>query len=156
MALEMDCPTIVSKAKDGSLDWCVPVSELILVAEWTTSHGPWAHDWFIVFVSIEDGKPSFAVCPAAGSEPILEYLSQQFGVVISVGLLKSTDWDSNIIWPPSLAGQKYYTFKPVESGSIAQRVWAKFWRQREYTVSSVVWSYIDRMVLNRAEPPPRS
>lgn len=106
--------------------WSVEVCDLILIAEYTTDEGPYADDYFLVFVSLRDGKLVSAECSlyAQGRDEAMHALGERLGDAIAWRLFGSTVWASNVLWPPSLAGAEYLTLSAVQPAG-----WGAWWRR---------------------------
>jgi hypothetical protein len=104
--------------------WRIPLESLVLVAEYTTPHGPLQDDYFLVFGYREQGKCYFRDVPfdALGAEVVLARLSAMWQDKLHFGLCDSTDWKSRVIWPRQLVDQEYLTFSEVAPRSIWQRL----------------------------------
>jgi len=98
---------------DGSPIWAIPVSTVRLIGETTNDHGPFLDDYALCFVTTADCwyEASFY---AEGRDEFLASLSSILGCELVLRLVGSTDYDSNVIWPPDLAGSPMLSFTPVE------------------------------------------
>ena len=54
--LELAGDDLVYRNDDGREFWRMPVKHICVVAEYTSPHGPWDEDWFLVFGYTKDGE----------------------------------------------------------------------------------------------------
>ncbi|MGH9703664.1 MAG: hypothetical protein ACRD4K_09835 [Candidatus Acidiferrales bacterium] len=103
---------------DGQLLWECPLRPIVLMAEYTTSEGPFVDDYFLVFVSKENEKYYFATASfySDGREALIDYLSKKWGVRVELGLANSTGWKSRVVWPPEIAGRDYFSSSEAQPG----------------------------------------
>lgn len=85
------------------------LDEIVLVGEYTTSDGPAAIDYFLVFFT-RDGSRHDASFYAEGRDAAIEMLSDYWQMPLELRLAASTSLASNIVWPPSHAGQDLFVF----------------------------------------------
>ncbi len=91
------------------------MSEVAVIGEFTTDHGPFVDDWFLVFVP-RSSEWFEASMYSEGCEQARDRLSCALGVTLASGLAASTDFASRVIWPIELADRPLFTFNR-ESGS---------------------------------------
>ena len=86
----------------------------MVFGEYTNQSGPFLDDYYFVFV-VDSQHAYGASFYSEGRERFLADLSKRLGVQLECGLLGSTDFASNVLWPPGLAGQPLYQFaeKPI-------------------------------------------
>jgi hypothetical protein len=100
----------------------VPLHEIAVIGEYTTDSGPMIDDWFDVFVH-KNGVDWFeASMYAEGSADFHEQLSAALGCGVELGLAASTDFDSRVIWPPTIAGRPLFEFTPAVRPGILGRI----------------------------------
>jgi len=133
--------------RDGEISeiWAVGVKDIVLIAEYTTDEGPQADDYYLVFASVEAGKAWFSTCSfySDGTDAVFRTLRAQFGMPLEFGLLRSTHWDSRVIWPVHLAGSDYFQFTAVDPVGIWEMIRkALLGPQFEYKPTEAVWSLI--------------
>jgi hypothetical protein len=129
----------------GTLRWSVPIDSIILIAEYTTNEGPWADDYFLVFVTLENQQLYFSTCPysADGIIKAPEGLKKHLGVLVQLDLVSSTDWRSRVAWPVEMAGTEYFTFTEVPPKNLAQKLQNKLLGPpQEYRLSKAVQEYL--------------
>jgi hypothetical protein len=104
--------------------WQVAVDGVLMVAEYTTNEGPWADDYFLVFVESDNGNLSVAKASlySDGTDEVLRDLGQRWAANIETRLHNSTEWKSRVLWPPELAGTEYFDFKEVEPHTISGKL----------------------------------
>jgi hypothetical protein len=99
--LRIDESFLIYASDSGGQGWSLPIDAIVLIAEFTTDEGPWVEDYFLTFVTIEDGQTFCSTCPVfAGTDTVLTEISRRFDVSIGLTLVKSTEWKSRILWPP--------------------------------------------------------
>jgi hypothetical protein len=91
--------------------WRLPISEIRVMGEHTDDHGPYVDDYFFVFLT--DSHFYEASFYAEGRDTFLSELSDLLVAKISCDLVRSTDFQSRVMWPPDIAGQPFYDFVPV-------------------------------------------
>lgn len=112
-------------AHPSGVGWAVPVSEIVVIAEYTTAAGPVLDDYFLVVVR-PDGSFEAAPIYAAGQEQALEALSAELGASLDLGLANRSDWASRVVWPPELAGQAAFDLRPAAAQGLRARILARF------------------------------
>lgn len=123
--IEGDAISYVIPQNDG---WRVPVADLRLIGERTDHHGPFADDYFFLFLTRnEHFEASFY---AEGREELLSGLSRRLQHELRAGLCHSTDLASRLLWPARLEGHPIFDLIPEEPaatvlGRLKQRVWPK-------------------------------
>lgn len=93
--------------------WELPVSAIRVVGETTNQNGPYVDDYFLCFASGADSwyEASFY---AEGRDEFLNSLERFLRCELHLSLVGSTDFASNVLWPPHLAGKPMFTFTPVQ------------------------------------------
>jgi hypothetical protein len=111
-------------SRDGERLWRTAISDVVLLAEYTTSEGPWGDDYFLLVKSIENGHLMEARVTdiSGGFEQFLVALSRYWKTPLQLGLVQSTEWSSRVLWPPTLAGEKYFKLTPVAPDGFWERV----------------------------------
>jgi hypothetical protein len=99
---------VCCRSDSGDPGWMIRISDIVLIAEYTTDQGP-ADDYFLVFVTREEGELFYSsvTLSASGINPTLEELERQFACSLELKLASVTNWASRILWPPQLAGSQY-------------------------------------------------
>ena len=101
--------------------WEVPICEIKVIGEHTDDHGPYADDYFFVFLTATHSyEASFY---AEGRDQVLRALSRALGVKLECGLISSTTFNSRVMWPSKLGGQALYDFVPGRRG---KGLWKRF------------------------------
>ena len=98
---------------DGSTHWQLPISAIRVIGEATNDHGPFLDDYFFCFAT--DANTWYeASFYAEGRDDFLKGLTKCLESELLLKLLASTDFDSNVVWPPHLAGIKMFSYRPVQ------------------------------------------
>jgi hypothetical protein len=121
---------------DGSTGWELPVSAIRVIGEATTDHGPFLDDYFLCFAT-DVAHWYEASFYAEGCETFLKSLANVVGSELEMKLVASTDYDSNVLWPPHLAGRKMFTCRPELPGSWFGRLF-RFWSNRQWFSEEVL------------------
>ena len=80
---------------------------------------------------------------AAGTDQALAALTKLLGSTFELELTGSTEWDSRVMWPREIAGDKYFQFKPVRPESVLQKVKDKLLGSTfEYSIAKPIQSYL--------------
>lgn len=123
--------------ENGRVFWSLPIPSTALIAEYTTNEGPMYDNYFLVFVTVEKDTFYFHTASfyAAGRDETLAALKELLGSTFELELISSTEWDSRVIWPQEIAGNKYLQFKPVRTETMLQKVKEKLLGPtREYSM----------------------
>lgn len=107
---------------EDELVWRLSVSEIALIGEHTNSDGPYLDDWFLVFVRGADQWRFEAPVYAVGFDETIEDLGTVLGSKLPLRLVRSTDFDSRVVWPPDLRGEKLYDYVSVRTGSFLRKI----------------------------------
>src|SRR5262249_37169935 len=96
---------------DGSLTWELPLSSIRVIGEKTTPNGPFLDDYYFCFAtSLDCWYEASFYCE--GRKAFLQSLAEFLGP-LQLRLVGSTDFDSNVLWPPELAGKPMFSFTPL-------------------------------------------
>ena len=92
--------------------WELPIAEITIIGEYTNEDGPFADDYFLVFV--RDGEPGWLEGSffADGRDAILKELSARLGADLSCGQAHLATFRSRILWPDHLKGRVLFEFRP--------------------------------------------
>lgn len=137
----------------GMPRWSLPVNSVLLIAEYTTNEGPYADDYFLVFVTAEDSQLYFSTCSfsSAGIKEGLNSLQERIGSPIQLELQGSTEWRSRVAWPPEMRGTEYFTFRPVPAETLTEKVKKRLLGPSyEYAISSTVQEYLKQQLTARS------
>ena len=95
--------------------WSIAITDILLIAEFTTDAGPKTDDYFLVFVTREQGDLYYSnvTMYAAGIDESLTQLENILGSSLELALHASTKWNSRVVWPPELAGSPYFRYEQV-------------------------------------------
>ena len=104
--------------------WSIPISDVVLIAEYTTDEGPKADDYFLVFVTREEGEFYYSnvTMYAAGINESLTELEGILGCALDLKLSSSSGLRSRVIWPKELAGSDYFRYEQVVPEGFWDRV----------------------------------
>ena len=109
--------TIHYKTPNGG--WELPVSEVRIVGEHTDQSGP-ADDYFFVFLAPSGWyEASFY---AEGCDRFLNELGKLLDSKFDCGLVNSTDFNSQIMWPPEEKGKALFDYSPAPR---PKGIWAR-------------------------------
>lgn len=149
LRLRVDGSSLKCNDDSGMRRWSLPIETIVLISEYTTNEGPWLDDYFLVFVTVEEGQFYFSTCSfyADGRDEVIARLGERLGSPTALGLVNSTDWKSRVVWPPELAGTEYFTFKEVPTQSLREK--ARKWLlgpTLEYSISRPVRDYLHRQL----------
>src|SRR3954452_276863 len=116
--------TLIYMPNSGVLGWTLPIEAIVLIAEYTTNEGPYVDDYFLTFITVEDGQLFYSSCSfyAEGRDAALLEISDRLGSPVELGLAGSTEWTSRVIWPPSLKGMAYFTFETIPPKNVFQKL----------------------------------
>jgi hypothetical protein len=131
--------------ENGSVFWSLPIPSIALIAEYTTNEGPQYDDYFLVFVTIEKDIFHFHTASfyAAGRDETLAALKQLLVSTFELELTGSTEWDSRVIWPQEIAGNKYFQFKPMRPETMLQKVKDKLLEPTlEFSIAKPIQEYL--------------
>ena len=101
--------------------WRVPVADLRVVGEFTTTDGPHGDDYFFVFIARDHCfEASFY---ADGRDTLLAELGDILHHKLQTGLCYSTSLASRVLWPARFEGHPLFDLVPEErAGSILGRI----------------------------------
>jgi hypothetical protein len=121
-AVSLDDGNIVYR--DEELQWCLPISSICLVGEYTNQSGPVADDYFIVLLSRTRESWYEISHDAAGLDALMNVLRDTLGGALDTKLANSTDFRSRVMWPAALVDKPLFDFVPSNSiwGRIGLRI----------------------------------
>ena len=120
--LRVDGQVLRYVAGEESFD--LSIADIALLGEYTTTGGPAACDYFLVFVT-SSGARYDASFYAAGRDTALAGLSSSWQSPVTLQLAASTSLSSNIVWPSSQAGQPLFEFQERPASGMISRLRAK-------------------------------
>ena len=115
--------------KDGKIIWesdkgllsQIPIRDLKIGGEYTTSAGPIEDDWFFVFVlSVNDIRQISAY--ATGTEEMLEQLGRQLNAALGGQLANSANWKTNVLWPTHFGGQELFSLTEKQPSGTWEKI----------------------------------
>jgi hypothetical protein len=77
--LNQDLGVLEYLSSENALLWSTSTKDVVLLAEYTTSEGPYLEDYFLVFVTVENGKRYFATASfySNGRDEVIKQLAEQ-------------------------------------------------------------------------------
>jgi|HubBroStandDraft_2_1064218.scaffolds.fasta_scaffold07455_8 hypothetical protein len=105
----------------GHLLWHINLEDIKLVAEYTTTEGPWGDDWFLVS-ALAHKTPHFFTLPLStnGIETLLKLVRTQFAT--NLRLTDCTEWKSVVLWPKAIEGTQLIEFGEHEPRNWRERL----------------------------------
>ena len=91
------------------------VSSLQLIGEYTTDHGPFVDDLFLVFIA--GSANTWLEVSIYETEVPLGELSERLGYPLKHGLCNQVEFASRVIWPPALEGEPLFNRTPKPRGT---------------------------------------
>jgi len=87
--------------------WQITISNLVCIAEYTTAAGPWADDYFLVFMTRDElfYEASFY---SDGRDVTLESLEMSLGCSLRPELIQSATSSSRVLWPAAVEGKPLF------------------------------------------------
>lgn len=121
---------------DGSVSWELPIAVVRVIGEATNDHGPFFDDYFFCFATDANNwyEASFY---AKGRAEFLESLSKVLECELELKLVGKTDYESNVLWPPHLAGAKMFSYRPVRPKTCIGRLFGP-WSNSQWFSDEVV------------------
>jgi hypothetical protein len=116
--------TIIWDSNEGLLSQ-IPIKDIKVIGEYTTSAGPSIDDWFFVFVLNSDSIKEVSAY-ATGTQEMLRQVGQRLNTELSGQLANSANWKSNVLWPTSLFGQELFRLTEKESTGTWEKIKSKF------------------------------
>ena len=83
--------------------WNIAIANIAVIGEYTNQNGPYADDYFLVFMERGNTQWYEASFYAQGRDEALKCLAMQLGADLKCQLCHSTDFRSRVMWPPALA-----------------------------------------------------
>ncbi len=88
------------------------LNNVVIIAEYTNSDGPYFDDWFLTFVT-KDGQWQSIPRYADNIDMLTQYLSEKFHQDLNMTYLAgSTEWKSIILYPTRLKEKTLFTLTP--------------------------------------------
>ncbi|MFN0069226.1 MAG: hypothetical protein ACKVYV_16520 [Limisphaerales bacterium] len=119
---ELSCDGDVITYHSSLVDWSVPIKDVRLIAEYTSSDGPYIDDYFFVFLTAPENGWHEASFYAKGSDETLAILSRSVGAPLKCKLCASTEYRTRIMWPPHLNDQELMEVLPPKNQSLWRRL----------------------------------
>ncbi|WP_299884351.1 hypothetical protein [uncultured Lacinutrix sp.] len=98
----------------------IPISSIKIVAEYTTENGPVLDDWFMVFYH---GKNEYSEISmyAENIKEMISILSSKLDTELDSNLVSCTHFESHILWPIKLKGEKLWVIKNAKSKTFFEK-----------------------------------
>ncbi len=109
--------------------WELPLSAIRVIGEMTNQNGPYFDDYFYCFAT-DPNRWYEASFYAEGRVRFLESLEDRWGCKFVMRLFGSTDFESNVLWPPQLSSKPMFEFAPVEPTTWIGRLFGS-WRNTQ-------------------------
>ena len=90
--------------------WEISVPDISFIGEYTNENGPFADDWFLVFVENQERIWKEASMYSDGRQEVLAELGSRLGVKLISDLTTSTSFKSRIMWPADRVGEDLFEF----------------------------------------------
>jgi hypothetical protein len=118
----IECGEDVLTYRSGFGDWAIPIAGIRLIAEYTTSDGPWLDDYFFVFLTAAEGGWHEASFYAEGREAALRELGSKIGARLDAGLCASTEYRTRILWPGAFRDQPLMDVVPAPKRTLWRKL----------------------------------
>lgn len=99
----------------------IKISDLKVIGEFTTEADPIATDWFLVIVK-KNNEVLYLPAYAVGLQDTLTQLSKTLNHEIVPKLFASVKFDSNVIYPKSIDGEKLFHLKGLNPKGIWEKI----------------------------------
>jgi hypothetical protein len=110
--------------RDNNVLTKVKIEEIKVIGECTTANGPFIDDWFYLYIlGTNDIRQISAY--AQGTEEVLTKLGEKLNIDLKPRLVASTKWETNILWPTDLVGQKVFKEISTEPSELIEKVKTK-------------------------------
>ena len=103
----------------------VPIDQIKLIAEYTNDWGPWWDDWYLVIYNRQSQYFEISMY-AEGHTEMMTHLGESLGIELSIKLINSADWKSNILYPEQFNGKELWVPKEVKPKSFLGKIKALF------------------------------
>ena len=103
--------------------WEIVIANIAVIGEYTNQNGPYAVDYFLVFMERGHTQWYEASFYAHGRDEALKSLAIQLGAELECQLSHSTDFRSRVMWPSALAGREMFQWTSRSFGHrVTQRI----------------------------------
>ena len=119
--------------------WTLPLSDVKAIGEYTSDQGPGVDDWFIIFF-LKDGSWYEASYYCENISAFKLEIKNKLNIdEVCSDLGGSTDYDSYLIWPKALKGEKAFIFE-----TFYPSWWRKlfFWPSIKFNLSKELDNYL--------------
>jgi hypothetical protein len=112
--------TIIWDSDEGLVSQ-IPIKDIKVIGEYTTSAGPMYDDWYFVFIANSDNIIQVSGY-ATGIQAMLGQLGQRLNSELSGQLANSANWKTNVLWPTSLRGQELFSLTNRKPSGIWEKI----------------------------------
>lgn len=99
----------------------IPIDQIKLIAEYTTTNGPFRDDWFLLIYN--DKAECFEISMYAENiQEMMSELGELMDFKLFGTLYASVDWISNIHYPTEFSGEKLWKVVKTEKKSILDKL----------------------------------
>lgn len=137
--------------------WSISIGDIVLIAEYTTDEGPQTDDYFLVFVTREQGELYYSnvTMYAAGINEALTELENILGCPLELTLPSSTSWNSRVVWPRDIAGSPYFRYEQVVPEGFWERLRSRVQGKRiETHLADPICEYLAGLSAQQMNPEP--
>ncbi len=99
----------------------VKIDEVKVIGECTTANGPFTDDWFYLYI-VGTNEIRQISAYAQGTEEVLKAIGEKLNTDLKPRLVASTKWETNILWPNNLIGQKVFKEISTEPTAFIEKV----------------------------------
>ncbi|MEQ9379700.1 MAG: hypothetical protein RJP95_02470 [Pirellulales bacterium] len=131
--------SICFHAPNFAADGKIPLSSILIIAEETTSDGPWSDEIFLLIVDRDESGFLRFPMECAGTPELIKWLDSRLGPGLSWKLYNTAEPANNIVWPHNLKGRPLMVEAKATPVGCKQRLLAFFglWKD-QYS-----WEYTD-------------
>lgn len=104
---------ILEYSSESYGSWSLPFDEVAIIAEATNQNGPFADDYFFIFVPKDFSTWFEASFYVSNREEFLKALSSYLEVQIQLELVSSTSSASRILWPAEKVGEPLFEYRSI-------------------------------------------
>lgn len=99
----------------------IKISDLKVIGEFTTNTDPIATDWYLIIVK-KNNEVIYIPTYAVGLEDTLKQLSKTLHHEIVPKLFSSINFDSNVIYPKSITGEKLFQLSSLNPNGFWKKI----------------------------------
>ena len=103
---------LINWRKTDGYNVTINLGQVAVIGEYTTDRGPFADDWFLVFV-FKGGEWEKVSVYAEGFQELVQFLSQRFNIDFAIPFLTNgTEWKSFVRYPQNLEAKELFRLTP--------------------------------------------